>query len=180
MKPVHFDIYWVEEWLAKYLHHENLLRKTDPQKLLKPPRMDAYIAFNRMHTYAERKESREQQRMESPTPTPHFSRLARTLPYHWGALNLEGLCNADHIGVSSLQNKIIKPVVSFVNFSEPQCNYLDAPVHANHDEQWLILIRSIMCSATEKTYGFWAKDIKSIALCRKLLKSKGGIGRLFC
>lgn len=47
--------------------------------------------------------------------------------------------------------KIIKLIVFFVNFSEPHCNYLDV---SSHNEQRLILIRDIMCSATEKTCGF--------------------------
>lgn len=59
-----------------------------------------------------------------------------------------------------------------MKFSKPQCNYLDAPAQANHNKQWLDLIRGIMCSATEKTCGFWAKDIK-VTLHRKLLKGEG-------
>ena len=60
----------------------------------------------------------------------------------------------EYVGFSSLQSKTIKPIVFFVKFSKPQCNYLDAPAQANHNKQWLDLIRGIMCSATEKTCGF--------------------------
>ena len=115
--------------------------------------------------------SKEQQRMENPYQHLIFSHLSEALPYSWSPLTLEGFCNAEHI-FSSLQSKTIKPVVFFVKFSKPQCNYLDAPAHANHNKQCLDLIRGIMCPATEKTCGFWAKDIK-VTLHRKLLKGEG-------
>lgn len=112
------------------------------------------ILLKGVGAHAGRKEAKSNREWKTHINISFFSHLSETLPYQRSPLTLEGFCNAEHIGFSSLQSKTIKPIVFFVKFSKPQCNYLDAPAQANHNKQWLDLIRGIMCSATEKTCGF--------------------------
>lgn len=143
---------------------ENLLCvQTGPVKSLKPPRKVAWRAIKRVGIHAGRNEAKQQQiRVESPKQTSHifpFSWDLAMLMFTTKSGNLEGLCCAEHVWISFPQSKIMKAIMFFLNSSEPHYNYLDAPAHAKHNEQRLILIRCMMCSATEKACGFWAKDI---------------------